>query len=157
MFQNGHQNHRIGGHTTLAYQLDNNIESALSNYSDVHPVHPVHGRNGHVHSRHHGRQSFSDIESALLDRQNHINGFHSDSDSFHSDGVLISGRGRGYHHRRGHLGQIYTDSDSFGESDPSSFHSSNTFRDKSCRDHDTIPCHFYKGRNNYGKGSGHHY
>ena len=53
--------------------------------------------------------------------------------------------------------EIYTDSESCGESDADSYHSSNTFSDASCNDHDNIPCHFYKGRNGYGKGSGHHW
>ena len=52
---------------------------------------------------------------------------------------------------------IYTDSESCGESEADSYHSSNTHSDRSCNDSDNIPCHLYKGKENFNnKGSGHH-
>ena len=71
--------------------------------------------------------------------------------------VVRSRHGRNRNGERSLVAEIVTDSESCGPSDADSYHSSNTFSDASCNDADTLPCYFYKGRNNYGRGPGHHW
>ena len=71
--------------------------------------------------------------------------------------VVRSRHGYNRNGERTLVAEIVTDSESCGPSDPDSYHSSNTFSDASCNDSDNIPCDFYKGRNHYGRGPGHHW